>query len=63
MFTKQCVRVVVAAVLLCFVASFALAGTDKKKVIAYTGMPKTLTFFINLSKSPPRQSKYILIYL
>jgi ribose transport system substrate-binding protein len=50
MFTKQCVRVVVAAVLLCFVASFALAGTDKKKVIAYTGMPKTLTFFINLSK-------------
>ncbi len=42
--------IVTALVLFCFAASFAMAGDAKKKVIVYTGMPKTLTFFINLAK-------------
>jgi ribose transport system substrate-binding protein len=43
-------KIVVALVLFCFVGSFAFASGDKKnKVIVYTGMPKTLTFFISLA--------------
>ena len=42
-------RFVATLVVLCFAASFAMAGDEKKKVIVYTGMPKTLTFFINLA--------------
>jgi len=43
-------KIVVALVLFCFVGSFAFASSDKKnKVIVYTGMPKTLTFFISLA--------------
>ena len=43
-------KIVVALVLFCFVGSFAFASSAKKnKVIVYTGMPKTLTFFISLA--------------
>lgn len=46
-------KIVVALVLFCFVGSFAFASGAKKEakdmVIVYTGMPKTLTFFISLA--------------